>query len=219
MRGLIYTIHCVATQRSAARHLWADLPHPDLASIAFIHQRGRSTRVFCCAQKGLIPNRRQIIVNTPPICPTTTRTTSPRICNTRQTYRGRESGRASKGDKLGSAVHAKHRKGSAGTDPRTNKATILLMDRRKSMRPAMKRKTETKMGMCSAVSTARAGVGTGSAYSCGASRCVAAISESSPCSCGASAAERTMARIRTKLRNQSTLILMADAKGLNGTYP
>lgn len=164
--------------------------------------------MLCCRQKGLIPIRRQKIVNMSPICPTTTRTTSPRIWDTRQTNRGRESWRPSYGHRLCSAVHAKHTKGSAGTDPRTQKATILLMDRRKSKIPKRKTETERKRGMWNVVSTGRVG-GPESP----------AISEKGRCRCGASAAERTVARMRTKLREKSTMTLMADAKGLNGASP
>jgi hypothetical protein len=89
----------------------------------------------------------------------------------------------------------------------TQKATILLMDRRKSKRPAMQRKTERKRGMCKAVSTGRAG-----------GPDPPAISEKSRRSCGASATERTVARMRTKLREKTT-VLMADAKCLNGAFP
>ena len=92
------------------------------------------------------------------------------------------------------------------------------------MRPAMKRKTERKMGMCNAVSTAARDGGSPDpdpnmgAYLCGAPCCLA-TSEKGRCSCGAIAAERTVTRTRTKLKIQSTLVLVADAKGLNGGFP
>ena len=116
-----------------------------------------------------------------------------------------------------SAVETKHAKKNAGTKPNTQEATVLLIDKRKSTRPTMKRKTDRG----STVSTARDDLNGPNmyAYLCSVPRC-RGISRN--CRDGGSAEMMmvvTMARLSTKLRNHGALILMADAEGLCGPFP
>jgi hypothetical protein len=115
-------------------------------------------------------------------------------------------------------VETKHADGKAGMKPRTKKATVLFIDRRKSTRPTMKREMER----CNAASTARDDLDRPNMYASeplgGAPRCrgISRISRDDGC---AQATEMVMIRLSTKLRDNKALILIADAEGLYNIFP